>query len=97
MRTFFAVGMALLLAACSGHAQLVTPPDRPRLAAPDSYSMVPCELPTDLPEGFMTQQWIERNWSMDRSFLVDCRKRHAELARFLAERDAMIQALEAME
>lgn len=96
MRNLIVVGVALLLAGCSGHAQLVTPPDRPRLAAPDSYSTVLCTPPQDLPEGFMTQQWIERYWSLDRASLADCAARHAELTRFLKERDALIQSLESM-
>ncbi|UXN70878.1 hypothetical protein N8A98_06740 [Devosia neptuniae] len=36
----------------------------------------------------MTQRDIERYWGRDRLSLVDCAKRHAELNRYIAERDS---------
>lgn len=77
----------LALAACSTTG-IATPPDRPRLDAPDSVSLRGCLLPTKLPAGAMTQKDIEKYWGLDRSHQIDCAKRHKILADYIKKRDA---------
>jgi uncharacterized lipoprotein len=87
IRMAVAALLVLALAACST-TSIVTPPDRPRLDAPDSVSMKACQKPINLPAGEMTQQDIEKYWGRDRSHQIECAKRHKILADYIRNRDA---------
>jgi hypothetical protein len=72
--------MASTLAACTHNSREVKllPPTHVQPYF-DSKLLEACNLPVLLPERALTQEEVERYWSVDRKNLIICAKRHGYL------------------
>lgn len=81
--------IALMVTGCSiSPKPVVTPPPKPRLAAPSLTTMAPCWLPVKLQKGPATQKQVEIAWGVDDDHLSDCAARQKILANYIRKRDA---------
>ena len=90
IKTLTLVSLLLALPACSASTHYVSPPPVPQLAKPDSALTKDCSNPVDIGSGALTQEQAETFWIKDRQSLIDCRRRHAALRDFYAERDSRL-------
>jgi hypothetical protein len=85
----FACLVALSLGGCAT-TPLVTPPDRPRLDAPDASVMTRCARPITVPDHPLTQAEVEAYWGRDTDSLIACGERQRILADYIRRRDGAL-------
>ncbi|MBB6299891.1 anaerobic dehydrogenase [Rhizobium leucaenae] len=57
------------------------------MAQPDSALTKDCDAPVNIGDKQLTQEQTENFWIPDRKALIECRRRHAALRDFYADRD----------
>lgn len=91
IKTLTLASLLLALPACSASTKYVSPPPPPQLAKPDSALTKDCDAPADIGNEALTQEQTENFWIPDRKALIDCRRRHAALRDFYADRDRRLE------
>ncbi|AGB71042.1 hypothetical protein [Rhizobium tropici] len=91
IKTLTLVSLLLALPACAASTRYVSPPPAPQLAKPDSALTKDCDAPVNIGDKALTQEQTENLWIPDRKALLECRRRHAALRDFYADRDSRLE------